>query len=74
MGPAPDHQPIRFRLRIDGAEPGASHGADVDTHGIGTIGEPRMYQLVRQSSAVADRQVEIEFLDPGARLNVFTFG
>jgi thiol-disulfide isomerase/thioredoxin len=74
MGPAPDRRPIRFRLRIDGAEPGASHGADVDSHGAGTIGEPRMYQLVRQATAVSDRQVEIEFLDPGARLYVFTFG
>jgi hypothetical protein len=33
-----------------------------------------MYQLVRQPGAVAQRDFEIAFLDPGARAYVFTFG
>jgi len=69
-----DGRSIRFRVRIDGAEPGADHGFDTDEKGGGRIGEPRMYQLVRQSRPVADRTFEIEFLEPGARAYVFTFG
>jgi len=34
----------------------------------------RLYQLIRQPSPIADRQFEIEFLDPGAEAFVFTFG
>jgi hypothetical protein len=33
-----------------------------------------MYQLVRQTGAIAERTVEIEFLDPGVRAYCFTFG
>jgi len=33
-----------------------------------------MYTLIRQSSPIADRLFEIEFLDPGAEVFVFTFG
>ena len=33
-----------------------------------------MYQLIRQSGPMADRQFEIEFLDPGVEVFVFTFG
>ena len=33
-----------------------------------------MYQLIRQSGPIADRQIEIEFLDVGAQLFAFTFG
>jgi hypothetical protein len=39
-----------------------------------TITEPRMYQLIRQPEPVADRQFEIEFLDPGVEAFTFTFG
>jgi thiol-disulfide isomerase/thioredoxin len=66
--------PVRFRVTIDGAAPGASHGADTDAEGFGQIKEPRLYQLVRQAGAVGDRTFEIEFLDPGARAYAFTFG
>lgn len=65
---------VRYRVTIDGEPPGASHGVDIDAEGLGTLDQPRMYQLIRQSETVADRQVEIEFLDPGAQLFSFTFG
>ena len=74
LGPPAEGRSVRFRVRIDGAAPGADHGFDTDANGFGQIREPRMYQLVRQSRPVADRTFEIEFLDPGARAYVFTFG
>jgi thiol-disulfide isomerase/thioredoxin len=74
MGPSSRERPIRYRVTIDGAPPGADHGFDVDAAGRGLIREPRMYQLVRQKRAVADRTFKIEFLDPGVRAYVFTFG
>lgn len=70
---APD-RPVRFRVRIDGAAPGASHGSDIDEQGFGTVRDGRLYQLVRQAGPVAARTVEIEFLDPGVRAYAFTFG
>jgi thiol-disulfide isomerase/thioredoxin len=74
LGPGARGKPIRFRVTIDGQLPGASHGLDVDADGAGTIVEPRMYQLIRQQQPIADRLVEIEFLDPGAQVCDFTFG
>ena len=74
LGPAADGRPVRVRVRIDGAPPGASHGVDVDPAGLGTVREPRMYQLVRQAGPIGDRTFEIEVLDPGLRAYVFTFG
>jgi hypothetical protein len=47
---------------------------DVDESGEGAVAEPRMYQLVRERGAVAQRDFEITFLDPGVRAYVFTFG
>jgi hypothetical protein len=38
------------------------------------MAEQRLYQLVRQTGAVAAREVEIEFLQPGAQVYAFTFG
>ena len=35
---------------------------------------PRLYQLIRQPQPIADRQFEIEFLDPGVAAYAFTFG
>ncbi len=66
--------PIRFRVKIDGKEPGRDHGTDTDSQGIGVVSSHRLYQLVRQSSAIADRTVSIEFLDPGVTVYAFTFG
>ena len=71
--PSPEH-PIRFRIKIDGAPPGADHGVDADAEGWGSVREDRMYQLVRQQRPVADRTFEIEFFDAGVRAYVFTFG
>jgi thiol-disulfide isomerase/thioredoxin len=74
MGPTARGTPVRFRLRIDGQPPGAAHGTDVDDQGNGTVVEQRLYQLIRQSNPIADRQFEIEFLDPGVAAYAFTFG
>ena len=74
MGPSPSGAPVRFRVRIDGQPPGAAHGSDIDDQGNGTLTEQRLYQLIRQPMPIADRQFEIEFLDPGAETFAFTFG
>ena len=74
MGPSERRGAVRFRVLIDGQQQGASHGSDVDDHGSGTVTEQRLYQLVRQSGPIADRQFEIEFLDSGAEAFAFTFG
>jgi thiol-disulfide isomerase/thioredoxin len=74
MGPAARGTPLRFRVLIDGKPPGAAHGLDVDEQGNGTVTEQRMYQLIRQAKPIADRQFEIEFLDPGVEAFAFTFG
>ena len=54
--------------------PKQEHGIHVDAQGNGTVTEPRMYQLIRQPQPIADRQFEIEFLDPGVEAYSFTFG
>jgi hypothetical protein len=46
----------------------------VDGQGHGTVTEPRLYQLIRQSGPVTDRTFEITFPDPGAQAFAFTFG
>ena len=65
---------VPFRVHIDGAAPGASHGVDVDDEGSGTLVQPRLYQLVRQQGPIVDRTFEITFLQPGVEAYVFTFG
>ncbi|NJL08420.1 MAG: cytochrome c biogenesis protein DipZ [Methylacidiphilales bacterium] len=74
LGPGAKDKPVRFRVTIDGAPPGDSHGVDVAADGTGTITDERLYQLVRQSGPIADRTFTIEFLDPGVRAYSFTFG
>ena len=74
MGPAVRGTPVRFRVLIDGQPPGPAHGIDVNDQGYGTVTEQRLYQLIRQPKPIADRQFEIEFLDPGVETFVFTFG
>jgi hypothetical protein len=74
MGSAAPGAAVRFRVLIDGQPPGAAHGVDVDEQGNGTVTDPRLYQLIRQSRPIADRQFEIEFLDPGVEALAFTFG
>jgi thiol-disulfide isomerase/thioredoxin len=74
MGPTGPGTSVRFRVLIDGQPPGAAHGIDVDAQGNGAVSEQRLYQLIRQSKPIADRQFEIEFLDSGAEAFAFTFG
>jgi cytochrome c biogenesis protein CcdA/thiol-disulfide isomerase/thioredoxin len=74
LGPPPDGKPVRFRVTIDAAAPGDSHGADDDAEGQGVVTGQRLYQLIRQSGAIADHTFEIEFLDPGVQAFAFTFG
>ena len=38
------------------------------------MSDQRLYQLVRQPGAIADRRFDIEFLDAGLEAFVFTFG
>ena len=65
---------VPFRVLLDGAPPGAAHGLDVDDQGHGTLVQPRLYQLVRQSGLIRDRTFEITFLASGVEAYVFTFG
>ncbi len=74
LGPAQDGKPVRFRVTIDGAAPGDSHGTDIDAKGNGLVTGQRLYQLVRQNGAIADKTFEIQFLDPGVQAYAFTFG
>ncbi|MBV8096778.1 MAG: redoxin domain-containing protein [Acetobacteraceae bacterium] len=74
LAPPAQGHPIRFRIKIDGASPGADHGLDVDPEGRGSVQEARLYQLVRQTEPIADRTFEIEFFDAGVRAYGFTFG
>ena len=74
MGSAAPGTSPRFRVLIDGQSPGAARGFDIDDQGNGTLTEQRLYQLIRQPKPIADRQFEIEFLDPGVEVYAFTFG
>jgi thiol-disulfide isomerase/thioredoxin len=74
LTPSSEGHPVRFRIKIDGAPPGADHGSDADAEGWGSVQEGRLYQLVRQTESVTDRTFEIEFLDAGVRAYAFTFG
>ena len=74
LGPGSDAKPIRFRVQLDGAAPGANHGADTDANGDGVIREERLYQLIRQSADVGDHVFSIEFLDSDVQAYAFTFG
>jgi thiol-disulfide isomerase/thioredoxin len=74
LTPPAEQAPARFRVQLDGSAPGDAHGLDVDEDGNGTVQEPRLHQLIRQSGHISDRLFEIEFLDPGAGALCFTFG
>jgi thiol-disulfide isomerase/thioredoxin len=65
---------VAFRVLLDGQPPGEAHGDDIDEQGNGTVSEPRLCQLVRQSGRITDRTFEVEFLEAGAQAYVFTFG
>jgi thiol-disulfide isomerase/thioredoxin len=75
LGPGDAGRPVRFRVTLDGRAPGPDHGVDIDARGEGSVGEHRLYQLVRQSrDGIGERTFEIEFLDAGVRAYAFTFG
>jgi len=74
LAPAKDGQPVRFKVRLDGAAPNADGGSDSAPDGSGEAREPRLYQLIRQKGQIQDRTFEIEFLDPGVHALDFTFG
>jgi hypothetical protein len=57
-----------------GQLPSAAHGVDVGELGAGTVTEQRLYQLIRQSKPIVDRQFEIEFLGSGGEVFAFTSG
>jgi len=74
LGPGSDGSPVRFRVTIDGAAPGAAHGVDADADGQGVVTSQRLYQLVRDPGTVADHTFKIQFLDSGVQAYAFTFG
>ena len=74
LGPGADGKPVRFRVTIDGRQPGPDHGSDIDAAGNGIVREQRLYQLVRTAGPVADHSFAIDFLDPGVQAFSFTFG
>ena len=74
LGPGSGGKPVHFRVMLDGAAPGASHGADTDSDGVGVIDGQRLYQLIRQAGDVGEHVFSIEFLDPGVQAYSFTFG
>jgi cytochrome c biogenesis protein CcdA/thiol-disulfide isomerase/thioredoxin len=74
LGPAEAGQRVRFRVTLDGAAPGASHGIDVAADGQGAVTDQRLYQLIRQTDGVREHTFAIEFLDPGVHAYAFTFG
>jgi len=67
-------KPVRFKVTLDGAAPGADHGADIDAQGNGMIREQRLYQLIRQSGKIGVHTFCIKFLDADAKAFAFTFG
>ncbi len=74
MRPVTRGAPVRYSVLMDGRPPGNARGSDVDEEGRGTVIEPRLYQLIRQTKPIADRQFEITFFDPGVEAFAFTFG
>ena len=74
LGAGADGKPVRFRVLLDGAPPGANHGADTDAGGEGVVKDQRLYQLIRQTDPVGEHVFSIEFLDGGVQAYAFTFG
>ncbi|MBC7659709.1 MAG: cytochrome c biogenesis protein DipZ [Chitinophagaceae bacterium] len=70
----PGGKPVRFRVRLDGNEPGGMHGDDIDAAGTGTVRSQRLYQLIHLNDGKTEHVFEIEFLDTEAEAFAFTFG
>jgi len=58
LGPATDGRGVHFRVRLDGADPGANKGADIESDGSGVVTEQRLYQLIRLAQPGAEHTVE----------------
>ena len=65
MGPAQGGQPVRFRVRVDAAEPGAARGGDIDEHGEGIA--LRSAPLSARSPARRRRRAHVRDHVPRAR-------
>jgi thiol-disulfide isomerase/thioredoxin len=74
LGPGADGKPVRFKVTLDAQPPGESHGIDTDAQGNGTVGEQRLYQLLRLNNGSGDHTFTIRFLDSGVQTFAFTFG
>ena len=74
MGPVTRGVSLQFQVFLDGDPPGDARGLDVDQEGRGTLAQQRLYQLIREPGAIADRTVEIAFDAAGAEAYCFTFG
>ncbi len=74
LGPGPGGKPARFKVLVDGREPGEAHGRDVAADGSGVVASQRLYQLVRVAGTVTEHTFSIEFPDAGASAYVFSFG
>jgi len=74
LGPGQNKQPLRFKVTIDGKEPGRAHGLDINEKGEGVVEQERLYQLIRQSGDIGEHEFAIHFLDPGVEAYAFTFG
>jgi thioredoxin family protein len=62
-------------IRPRSASPTAfMHATCISSLGYGTVTEQRLHRLIRQPKPIADRELEIEFLDPGVAVFAFTFG
>ena len=65
---------VPFQVLVDGEPPGEDAGVDVDARGHGTLIQPRLYQLVRERGAIAERTFAIDFGEGDVEAYVFTFG
>jgi thiol-disulfide isomerase/thioredoxin len=74
LGPRERGTSVPFRVLIDGEPPGDARGLDVDAQGGGTVSQQRLYQLIRQPGAIADRTLEVSFPAGGVEAFCFTFG
>jgi hypothetical protein len=74
MAPGTGGRTARFGFSSMGTHPVQLTASLWRSRATGRFAEPRMYQLIRQPLPIADRQFEIQFLDPGVEAFVFTFG
>jgi thiol-disulfide isomerase/thioredoxin len=74
MAPRGRGRSVPFQVLVDGNPPGDAHGLDIGEDGRGTLTRPRLHQLIRQPSSIADRTFEITFLAPSVEAYAFTFG